>query len=79
MSDERDDVLTAAKVQKILQGAMDACNELMTEFISKKRAAKWDIVNEGLYEAERMCAILSERLRATGVEPTPSRSRREKG
>lgn len=79
MSNESDKVLTAANVQKVVQGVMDACNELMTEFISKKRAAKWDIVNDGLYNAERMNAVLSEQLRAVGIEPTPSKSKREKG
>jgi hypothetical protein len=70
-----DESLTAANVQRILQGTLDAANELMTEFISKKRAAKWDVINDGMYAAERLCAELSERLRAVGVEPTKSRSK----
>jgi hypothetical protein len=35
-----------------VKGALAACNELMTEFISKRRAAKWDVINEGLMKAE---------------------------
>jgi hypothetical protein len=79
MPDETsDDTLTAANVQKVLQGVLDAWNELAAEFLGKKRAAHWDIINEGLFAAERLNSILSERLKATGVVPAPTRSPREK-
>lgn len=73
-----DNILSAEHVQKVIQGAIDACNEVMTEFMSKKRAAHWDIINMGLYNAEQLNAVLSERLRAVGIEPTPTQSPREK-
>ena len=79
MSDTNDNILTAENVQKVIQGVLDASNELMTEFISKKRAAKWDIINDGLFAAERLNGILSEKLRELGIEPTTSKSKREKG
>ncbi len=73
---DKDQLLTAANVQKIIQGALDACNEVMTEFMGKKRAAKWDIINQGLYDAEQLNAKLSERLKLVGLTPAPSRSKR---
>lgn len=73
MSDDK--TLTAANVQRVLQGVLDAANELMTEFVSKKRAAKWDIINQGLYEVEVLNGQLRERLRKVGVAPTESRSK----
>jgi len=72
----RPETLSAEHVQRIIQGVLDAANELMTEFISKKRAAHWDIVNQGLYAAEQLNHELSERLRAVGVTPEPTRSKR---
>jgi hypothetical protein len=69
------DVLTAENVQKLMQDLLDASNELMTEFISKKRAARWDIINDALYRAERTNAVLSERLKLVGKTPSPSRSK----
>lgn len=73
---EDTDVLNAENVQKLLQDLLDASNELMTEFISKKRAARWDIINDALYQAERTNAILSERIKLVGKTPSPSRSKR---
>jgi hypothetical protein len=70
-----DKSLTAANVQRVLQGALDAVNELMVEHISKKRVTNWGIANQGLYEAERLNAVLGARLRAVGIEPAPSRSK----
>lgn len=69
------DVLTAENVQRLLQDLMDASNELMVEFISKKRAARWDIINDALYRAERTNAVLSERLKLVGKTPSISRSK----
>ena len=67
-------ILTAENVQKLMQDLLDANNELMMEFISK-RAARWDIINDALYRAERTNAILSERLKLVGKTPSPSRSK----
>ncbi len=71
------DMLTAENVQKVVLGVLDACNELMTEFVSKKRAARWDVINDGLYDAERLNAELSQRLRDAGLEPAKTRSPRK--
>ena len=68
------DILTAENVQEMLQDLLDASNELMAEFISK-RAARWDIINDAFYRAERVNAILSERIRLVGKTPSPSRSK----
>jgi len=35
-----------------------ACDELMTEFVSKKRAANWGVINEGMLACERQMAAL---------------------
>jgi hypothetical protein len=40
-----------------------AIDELMFEFVSKKRAAKWDVVNNGLLTAERMIASLDGKIK----------------
>lgn len=77
MSGKKNDVLTAENVQKVIQGVLDAANELMVEFIGKKRAAKWDIINEGFVGAERLNAELIERLQAVGIKPAPCRSPNE--
>ena len=33
-----------------IKALLDACNELMTEFVSKKRAADWAIINDAMVE-----------------------------
>ena len=38
---------------KIIKGLLAAADELMTEFISKKRAANWKVINDGLYAGEQ--------------------------
>lgn len=48
------------KVRKIIKGALAAADELMSEFVSKKRAANWGVINDGLYNAERMEKELKE-------------------
>ena len=47
------------EIAKALSGAMKAASELMTEFISKKRAANWGVINDGLCEAGRVLALLA--------------------
>ena len=49
------------EVRKLLQGALAASDELMTEFVSKKRAANWGVINEGLYNAEKKVRELREK------------------
>jgi hypothetical protein len=39
-------------IRRTLKGALAAADELMTEFISKRRAANWGVLNRGLYDAE---------------------------
>lgn len=51
-------------VIKVLRGVMAACDEIVAEFVSKKRAANWGIINKGLYEAEYLISRL-EGLGAT--------------
>lgn len=68
--------LTAVNVQRVLQGALDAWEELAREFVSKKRAADWQIVNEGLYAAERLNNQLRASLEALGLPIAESRSNR---
>jgi len=46
---------------KIVKGVLAACDELMAEFIAKKRAANWKVINDGLYAAEQF-------LRQAGVK-----------
>lgn len=48
-----------SEVRKIVKGTLAAADELMTEFVSKKRAADWKVINDGLYAAGRF-------LRETG-------------
>jgi len=39
--------------QRGCRGALAAADELMTEFVSKKRAANWQIINDGLVAARQ--------------------------
>ena len=41
-------------IRRTLKGALRASDELMTEFISKRRAANWGVLNNGLYNAEQL-------------------------
>jgi len=43
-----------------------ACDELMTEFVSKKRAADWGVINEGMMACEREMARGRDAARAEG-------------
>ena len=37
-----------AEQREVIKDLMNACNELMTEFVSKQRAAKWDVINDSI-------------------------------
>lgn len=45
--------LLREEAEAAVKGAIAAANELMTEFVSKRRAADWGIINDGLLKAER--------------------------
>jgi len=45
--------------RKAAEGGEAAADELMTEFISKKRAANWGIINEGLLACGALIRALS--------------------
>ena len=40
-------------IRKLLMDCLAASDELMAEFISKKRAAHWGVINRALYNAEQ--------------------------
>lgn len=46
----RDRLREAVRLMAALE---QACDELMTEFISKKRAANWKIINDAMYDSAR--------------------------
>ena len=37
-----------AEQRETIQGLMNACDELMIEFVSKKRAANWGVINDAM-------------------------------
>ena len=39
--------------RKIVKALIAAIDELMTEYVSGRRAADWGVINKGLYDAER--------------------------
>lgn len=41
-----------------LKNLLLACNELMTEFVSKKRAADWGLINDAMVEGQKAIAEL---------------------
>ena len=47
------DAMSKPDTVRIVKGVLAACDELMTEFISRKRAANWQVINDGLVAAER--------------------------
>jgi len=49
-----------AEIVGVLKGLESACNELMTEFVSRKRAADWEIVNDALCASTKARAALSQ-------------------
>ena len=53
-----DKQLDAATVIRALKAA---CNELMTEFVSRKRAADWGVINDAMVDADRFLGAKAER------------------
>ena len=41
-------------IRRTLKGVLCAADEFFTEFISKKRAAEWDVINKGLMGADEL-------------------------
>jgi len=50
-------VAELARLRGALQGMQRAVEELMTEYVSKTRAAKWGIINDALVEAASVLAL----------------------
>lgn len=67
--------LTAPTVQRVIQGLLDAWRELSMEAGRMQRATRWDIVNEGLIEGDRLNNQLKAALAALGLPITESRSK----
>lgn len=38
---------------EVVRGLVAACNELMTEFVSNKRAADWEVINIAMMAGEK--------------------------
>lgn len=51
--------LLREEAETIVRGALAAAKELMTEYVSKRRAADWCIINDGLYNAEKFLRAIS--------------------
>ena len=45
-----------------LKGAANAADQLMSEFISRKHAADWGVINDGLVAANVARAAIKEKL-----------------
>lgn len=43
-----------AEVVRVVEQLADAVDELITEFISKKRAAKWGVINGALVDGAKL-------------------------
>lgn len=46
-------IIAAPDMAKALEAMMAAVDELMTEFISKKRAANWGVINHAMVDATK--------------------------
>ena len=60
---ERESLLSQVKElqeagRKAAEGGVAAANELMTEFLSKTRAANWGVINQGLLDCDALLALL---------------------
>lgn len=42
------------ELREAIQKLMNACNELMTEFVSRKRAADWEVINDAMLKGSRI-------------------------
>jgi hypothetical protein len=49
------------EVRRLLKGTLAAFDELASEFVSKKHAADWGVINTGLYNAEQKVRELKEK------------------
>lgn len=52
--------MTTKEICEALRGAIAASDELMTEYVSRKRAADWGVINDGLVKAGRALAELEK-------------------
>ena len=52
--------MKAKEIIAVLKGLESACNELMTEFVSKKRAADWGIINDALVASVKARAAIAK-------------------
>lgn len=43
----------ATDAKAVIRDLLAACNELMLEFISRKRAADWAVINDAMVAGER--------------------------
>lgn len=50
--------MTNTELAEVIKNLLKACNELMTEFISRKRAANWEIINDAMVAGERARAAI---------------------
>lgn len=41
------------KLAKVIKNLMSACDELMAEYVSKKRSADWEVINSALMEGQK--------------------------
>jgi len=53
--------MSPAQLKSVISGLLEACNEFMTEFVSKKRAARWDVINEAMVAGSRAVKELAAR------------------
>jgi len=68
--------LQAAFMQEALRDMLKAADELMTEFMSKKRAANWGIINDAMVAAEKCLRTSKSTL---GIPSTKSMSKMKRG
>ena len=64
--------LALAIAQAGCEGGGAAAEELMTEYVSKQRAAKWGVINKGLLAAEE--GVRAARVALAAAEATPCTS-----
>ena len=46
----------AERVREVVSDLMKALDELMTEYVSKKRAANWGVINDAMVNGARLCS-----------------------
>lgn len=67
-------MMTKKEVAKTIRALMRACDELMTEFIGKKRAADWEVINDAMVAGGK---VLNDLETATAkVKSSDSRTKR---